>query len=321
MAQEPCGPVDAETKERKGQVSAYRYIKAADQPEVFCVAHGRKRHVPHSAWFWEEAGDGAPQIETVSDNDVDSLPLGPACPSPSHLGQMPFDRILHDPDMMRLYLGSLLAGNGIECGAGNRPLPVSLGAAVQYLEAFRYGSEEARSFPDAKRFDNFMPIDIVDRIDEMRTVADGSQDFIIASHVIEHTANPVRAMANFYRVCRPGGLAILIVPDRDRMFDRVRPVTTAAHMLADYDAPDTARDLEHYVEYFEKVLGKSREEARADWERGGDMHYHTFTPASFVQLVGEMGVRQITRWREVRCLAPDDRNGDRQGEFYVVLGR
>jgi 2-polyprenyl-3-methyl-5-hydroxy-6-metoxy-1,4-benzoquinol methylase len=39
-------------------------------------------------------------------------------------------------------------------------------------------------------------------------------DFIICSEVIEHTENPYRAIMEFYRVLKPGGVLALTVPNR-----------------------------------------------------------------------------------------------------------
>lgn len=39
-------------------------------------------------------------------------------------------------------------------------------------------------------------------------------DFIVSSEVIEHTENPYRAVPEFYRVLKPGGILALTVPNR-----------------------------------------------------------------------------------------------------------
>ncbi len=43
-------------------------------------------------------------------------------------------------------------------------------------------------------------------------IADGVLDFFFASHVLEHVVEDWVALAEIYRVLRPGGLAILVVP-------------------------------------------------------------------------------------------------------------
>ena len=49
-----------------------------------------------------------------------------------------------------------------------------------------------------------------------------SQDFVIASHIIEHLANPLAMLVDIYRVLKPQGLLVLILPDRHATFDRER---------------------------------------------------------------------------------------------------
>lgn len=43
-------------------------------------------------------------------------------------------------------------------------------------------------------------------------IRDGALDFFFASHVMEHVDEDRRALSEIYRVLRPGGLAILVVP-------------------------------------------------------------------------------------------------------------
>ncbi len=53
----------------------------------------------------------------------------------------------------------------------------------------------------------------------LRGVADGSVDFLHASHCLEHMRDPRVALANWLRVVRPGGHLIITVPDED-MYER-----------------------------------------------------------------------------------------------------
>jgi len=41
-----------------------------------------------------------------------------------------------------------------------------------------------------------------------------SFDYVVSSEVIEHTGNPYRAVQEFYRVLKPGGILALTVPNR-----------------------------------------------------------------------------------------------------------
>jgi len=81
-------------------------------------------------------------------------------------------------------------------------------------------------------------------------VADDTYDAVISSHVLEHLANPLGALAEWRRVVRPGGHVLLIVPHRDSTFDHRRPVTTLGHLR-----DDAARDTpEHDLTHIEEIL-------------------------------------------------------------------
>ncbi|MBB6253642.1 tetratricopeptide repeat protein [Nitrospirillum iridis] len=49
----------------------------------------------------------------------------------------------------------------------------------------------------------------------MEGVADNSYDFVHSSHCLEHLVDPVRALANWIRICKPGGHLIITIPDED----------------------------------------------------------------------------------------------------------
>jgi ubiquinone/menaquinone biosynthesis C-methylase UbiE len=44
---------------------------------------------------------------------------------------------------------------------------------------------------------------------------DGSLDYVVANHVLEHCADPVRVLREWRRAVRPGGIIGLVVPDCD----------------------------------------------------------------------------------------------------------
>jgi SAM-dependent methyltransferase len=92
-------------------------------------------------------------------------------------------------------------------------------------------------------------------------------DYVIASHVLEHVANPVAALAEWYRVVRPGGIIYLVLPDRRMTWEHRRPLTTLEHMLEDFLRGTTACDATHIDEFV----------FAADWTR-----YSPATPATEV---------------------------------------
>lgn len=60
---------------------------------------------------------------------------------------------------------------------------------------------------------------------------DGSWDYVLSSHVLEHFDDPIRALKEWYRVVRPGGYIFIIVPHRDRTFDREEERTSLEELI------------------------------------------------------------------------------------------
>jgi predicted SAM-dependent methyltransferase len=50
---------------------------------------------------------------------------------------------------------------------------------------------------------------------------DNDFDYVYASHVLEHLSDPVTAVKNWLRICKPGGVVIISVPHRD-LYERKR---------------------------------------------------------------------------------------------------
>lgn len=76
----------------------------------------------------------------------------------------------------------------------------------------------------------FLPVDIVAPGDNI-PVADESCDFVISSHVLEHFPDPIKALKEWYRVIKTGGYIFMIVPHKERTFDRSKKRTTLAELL------------------------------------------------------------------------------------------
>jgi len=73
-------------------------------------------------------------------------------------------------------------------------------------------------------------------------------DFVLSSHSLEHIANPIKAIGEWLRVLKKGGVLLLIVPDKNYTFDHNRPFTTFEHLMDDYDQGTTEHDLTHLDE-------------------------------------------------------------------------
>ena len=82
-------------------------------------------------------------------------------------------------------------------------------------------------------------------VTDMSIIPDEKYDFVLCSHVIEHCANPLNAIAEIRRILKEHGSILLIVPYKDWMFDHNRRVTPFSHLLDDYNNLTKEDDLTH----------------------------------------------------------------------------
>lgn len=88
---------------------------------------------------------------------------------------------------------------------------------------------------------------ISDTVD-LSAIKSGSYQFILASHVLEHIANPLKALSEWLRVLKDRGILLLILPDKEYTFDHKRSVTTLQHLIEDFQNDIKEDDLTHLDE-------------------------------------------------------------------------
>ena len=81
---------------------------------------------------------------------------------------------------------------------------------------------------------------------------DQSMDFVCSSHVFEHLANPLKAIAEWQRVVKNGGIIYIAVPDKRYTFDRKRGRTPLSHLIDDFNNNVDQTDRTHIDEFKEK---------------------------------------------------------------------
>ena len=50
---------------------------------------------------------------------------------------------------------------------------------------------------------------------DLHALPQGRYDFLLASHVLEHIANPIKALHEWIRLLRAGGFVVVVVPNKD----------------------------------------------------------------------------------------------------------
>lgn len=137
---------------------------------------------------------------------------------------------------------------------------------------------------------------------DLARIADESYDAVLASHVIEHIANPLLALAEWRRVLRQGGTLILVVPHHEMTFDHRRPVTSLEHLVDDFERGVAEDDSTHVAEFIELFdldrdpEGRTREELAATAARFVEnrcLHHHVFDSALVVRMLDQAGLELL----------------------------
>jgi SAM-dependent methyltransferase len=118
------------------------------------------------------------------------------------------------------------------------------------------------------------PVDIVAPGDDL-PFKDDAVDFVLASHVIEHFPDPIRALEEWVRVARR--YVVVVVPHRDRTFDNDRELTP----------------MDEFVRRHEEGLAAEE-----------DQHWSVWTLESFLAMCERFGLEIVD------SLDPDDKVGN-----------
>ena len=165
-------------------------------------------------------------------------------------------------------------------------------------------------------------------------------DYVVASHVIEHTPDLVTWLAEIHSILRPGGSLRLAIPDRRYSFDYLRFETRLHDVLDAYIRLARAPLTRMIIEYFSLTrlvdcaaawdgtldvanlprFSSARvglEAARDALANGTyqDLHCWVFTPATFADLCAEMAELDLLGFAcDYFFETPRD-----QLEFYVAM--
>lgn len=184
-----------------------------------------------------------------------------------------------------------LRGHGLEIGALNNPMAAPAAAKVRYVD--RLPKEQlARLYVDIDA-NKIRPVDIVTEGETLDGVPDGSEDFVIANHMVEHCEDPIGTIRHMLRVLKIGGILFMTLPDKRFTFDKNRPVTPFEHVKRDYlEGPEGSRHAQ-YVEWLrdvEKVSDQAEIQSRAkDLVRErANIHFHAWDEAAMMEMLARM---------------------------------
>jgi SAM-dependent methyltransferase len=170
-------------------------------------------------------------------------------------------------------------------------MPVGPGARVSYVD--RLPREElVKLYVDVDP-QGILPVDIVTDGESLPGVADDSQDFVIANHMVEHCEDPIGTLRHMLRVLKVGGVLYLTLPDKRFTFDHDRPVTSFEHVRDDYLQGPIGSRHGHYVDWLihvERVQsqGEIEERARGLGAERANIHFHAWDQAAVMEMLARM---------------------------------
>jgi SAM-dependent methyltransferase len=151
--------------------------------------------------------------------------------------------------------------------------------------------------PDGSRTGELHIVDDPD----LKSIESSRYDIVLSSHVIEHLANPLRALAAWKRVTVAGGQLLIVAPHMAGTFDHRRTLTPPEHLIDDLERDTDENDLTH-VEEVMRLHDLTRDapvdpEKRAAelWDNANTriLHHHTFTTLSLGALLEHAGLEIV----------------------------
>lgn len=222
----------------------------------------------------------------------------------------------------KVLYGCNLQGIGLEIGASYSPIaPKKSGIRVEILD-----HADATTLKEKYQVHNVdvMNIEEVDYVwsgeplHEL-TEKENYYDWIVASHVIEHTPDFVSFLRECEIMLKPGGLLCLAVPDHRYCFDVCRPASTPGDVIQAYIEKRRRHSFGAIWDHFSMIMRKgdtvswfkghegayqfihpNLSDARTMLTRAQesseyiDVHNWRFTPSSFKLIMNDIGVLGYT---------------------------
>lgn len=136
-------------------------------------------------------------------------------------------------------------------------------------------------------------------------VSPRSQDFLIASHVLEHLPFPLAALQAWYEVLAPGGVLLLRVPDKRYTFDKDRARTPLARLIDEYNDTSRFQPRDHFADWVTHV--GNRPPGTPEFDRTVDdlmgrnysIHFHVWIDEDLREMVDFTRTEWRFRWEPV----------------------
>jgi SAM-dependent methyltransferase len=189
-------------------------------------------------------------------------------------------------------LQEMIRGNVLEIGPGQVAFPTPMASSTTLVDKLPSDLHK-KLFPELGP-DVFIvePDFLVDLDQQGLSDFNGSQfDVVIASHMLEHLAQPFRMLDDIFRVLKDEGIAVIFLPDRTRTFDMERGCPSFEHFRTEYDLNSREVSDEDLYDYMSKVENYQFRERNVDFVQlhlARSIHVHAWTDIEFVNLLNYM---------------------------------
>ncbi len=233
-------------------------------------------------------------------------------------------------------------GLGLEIGPSHRPAAAKKdGFNVEIIDHL------SREGLLSKYKDRNLDLDLVEEVDHIWTGQSyvdltGNKkhyDWIIASHVIEHTPDLIGFLNECDSVLNDQGVVSLAIPDKRYCFDYHRPITSLSRIIDSHLSENTIHSAGTVAEYYLNVVKKNGSGSWSEHTEGDvefihklehavqgmnkvnkhglyiDVHAWCFVPHSFRLLINDLCDLGLIPFREVSFTPTTG------SEFFMTLGR
>lgn len=152
----------------------------------------------------------------------------------------------------------------------------------------------------------------------MEGVPDGLFQTVYASHILEHLENPWTALQNWWRLVRPGGHLIVVVPHRELYEKRLEPPSLWNGEHKWFFLPDNTDNhlTINFTDIIKHILINSKEPGDIIHVRTLDENFHSDGPN--VHSVGEYSIEAVVHKRFPRLFLENELTIPKEMIGYII---
>ena len=176
-----------------------------------------------------------------------------------------------------------LDGIGIEIGPSHNPVvPKKEGYHVEIMDHMSREGLIEKYKDHHLNLDNIEPVDFIWQKQSYTELTGKKKyyDWIIASHLIEHTPDLIGFLNECDTILKDDAVISLVIPDKRYCFDHFRPLTGISRIIDSHFEKNTIHSAGIMAEYFLNVVSKGDRIAWHEGEGGEYKFIHTLANAS-----------------------------------------